>query len=145
MRALAEPQQALGDDGGPKFRRKIDDRRAAKPRERPGRCREVGAELRIERVRPLQQEGERAFRQLRAQAILEERRGVIADRLGGPDDALGGRLAHSVAGVEHTVDGGDADAGGVREIGDGRTAAHGLAPEGLMQNAIIVQSNDDGL
>jgi hypothetical protein len=50
-----------------------------------------------------------------------------------------------VARVEDTVDGGDADAGGAREIGDGRAAAQGLAPEGLMQNAIIVRDDDEGL
>src|SRR5271165_7685291 len=101
MRALAEPQQALGDDSWRKVRREIDDRLAAKPGERAGRRGEVGAELRIERIRPLQEEGERPFRQIRAQTSLEERRGVIADRVGRPDDALGGWLTHAVAGVEH--------------------------------------------
>ena len=54
---------------------------------------------------------------------------MVADRVGRPDDALGGRLAHAMAGVEHPVDSGDADAGGPREIGDGRAAAHGVRSE----------------
>ena len=145
VRALAEPEQALGDDGGRKVRREIDDRFAAKPRERTGRCGEVGAELRIERVLPLQQKGKRALRQVGARAIPQQRCGMIADPVGRPDDALGGRLAHAVAGVEHPVDGGDADAGGPREIGDGGAAAHGSAPQGLRQNATAVPRDDDGL
>ena len=56
VRALAEPKQALGDDGGRKVRREFHHRFAAKPGEPPGRCGEIGAELRIERVLPLQAE-----------------------------------------------------------------------------------------
>ena len=51
-----------------------------------------------------------------------------ADRLGGAEHTLGRRLAHAMARVEHPVDGGDADSGGAREIGDGRTAAQTKAP-----------------
>ena len=55
--------------------------------------------------------------------MLEKRRGVKSDRLGRAQHPHGCRLAHAMAGVEHAIDGGDADAGGAREIGDGRTTA----------------------
>jgi hypothetical protein len=124
MRRLAEPLEPLGDDGGGKVGREVDDRLAANVRQRPGRVGEVGSELGIERVRALEQEGEGPLRNVGPEAALEQRCGVEADRLGGGEHSLGGGLAHAVAGVQDAVDGGDADMGRARDIGDGGAAAH---------------------
>ena len=47
-----------------------------------------------------------------------------ADRLGGAEHALGRPLADGMPPIEHTVDGGDADAGGAGEIGEGGALSH---------------------
>ncbi|HKN27332.1 MAG TPA: hypothetical protein VJY34_05385 [Roseiarcus sp.] len=123
MRRLAKPQQPLGNDRRRKVGREVDDRLAPDVRNSSGRGREVGAELGIEGVRPLEQEGEGSLRSVRPQAAFEERRGMEADRVGGGENALGGRLAHPLAGIEHAIDGRDAHMRRAREIGDGGAAA----------------------
>ena len=71
MRGLAEAEKALGDHRRGKIWAIVDDRLAADFRQRPGRGGEVGAELGVECVRALQQEGEGPLRDVSAQAALE--------------------------------------------------------------------------
>ena len=110
--------------GGRKLADVFDDRLAAHVGEPRRRRLEIGAELAVERVGLLQEKAEGQRRRVDAHASFEQRRAVKADRLGGAEHPFGGRLAHAMAPVEDAIDGGDADAGGAREIGECRTLAH---------------------
>jgi hypothetical protein len=81
----------------------------------------------------LQQEAEGALRRL-GQALAQQAGGVITDGLGGGDDAHGGVFAHRQAAVEHPVDGGDTDAGGLCKVVDGGTLDHVTVNFSVIEN-----------
>ena len=122
--ALAEPGKPFGNHRGRKVGRVIDHRLAADTRKGLRRRGEIGAELRIEGVRPLEQESERAIGDILAQAALEQGRRMVVDRLGRAQNLLGRRFADPVTSAHDAIDGRDADPSGARDVGDGGAAAH---------------------
>ena len=93
-------------------------------------------------VRALQDEAQPVLRQILLQPLPDQAGGVIADRVGGFVDAARGFLAHRQAAVEHPVDRGDADAGGFRQIGNGRPLGHQrMSPDA--ENPSSIESRAD--
>ena len=68
--------------------------------------------LLIECVALLQQKSERSLRRVGAQALLQQRRRMKADRFGGAQHAVGRSLANRMALIENAVDRRHADARG---------------------------------
>ena len=120
----AQTLQALDDHRGVEVPGELDQRRAAVP-ERAGGLVEVGRELAIERVLLLlQQEAHAAGPVPFAQPRPQQRRAVIAQAFRGLEHAPRRGRAHRMALVQDAIDGGDADAGPGREVGDGRPPRH---------------------
>ena len=120
VRVFSEPQKPLGNDAGRKIGGEIDDRFGAKLGQRSSRRRQISSKSGVERVLSLEEERECPLRRVRPQTTLEQGGRVITDGLCSAQHPLSRLLADPVARIEHAIDSGDADAGGVGEIADGR-------------------------